>query len=120
MDIEAIVDAGAKLAVKKLADFIDDESADSKGWEKIALKMTADAVSKHGPSGVELAQKAIFGLFDGESVDLDFTDLKTASDALALLQNKEADDKSRAEDFFVEVGAAFAIIGAGVAQGLMK
>lgn len=70
-----------------------------KPLEKVALGLLASALEKHGPAGLEIAEQSILNMLDGKPATLDFTDLATASDALALLQNAEADKKTALRDF---------------------
>jgi hypothetical protein len=77
----------------------------------------SDAVQAHGTEGVALAQKAIQDLFTNQVPNIDWANPRTASDVVAKLQNAEADDKSKATDFFVKVGASFGKLFSGLIKG---
>ena len=107
---------GGEAAAKALEDAQDDAKDPMK---KLILGLLADAVEKNGMAGLDLAKNAVLDLMDGNEVDLDFTDLETASDALAMLQNAEADAKSAAEDFMVKVGETMGPILGALLKGLI-
>lgn len=67
--------------------------------ERMILGLLGSALEKHGPAGLAMAENAVIDLLEGKPVNLDFADLLTASDALAVLQNVEAGKKSEARDF---------------------
>lgn len=87
-------------------------------WKQAALNLLADAVQAHGMSGIDLARKAIDDLFDNKVPEIDWANPRTASDIVAKLQNAEADDKSKARDFFVKVGDSFGKLFAAIIKGL--
>jgi len=89
-------------------------------WKRAVMDMLGDAVEEYGWEGVERVQKAIDKLSKGKNPDLSFASLKARSDALALLQNMEADEKSKARDFFAVVGETLGVILKAVIRGLMK
>lgn len=94
-----------KIGVDKAADALEDLADKTKApWQKAIVKGIADAVDKHGPEGIDIAQKAIMSLIDGKDVELDFTDLRTAHALLGAMENAEADRKSEARDYLARVG----------------
>lgn len=108
------------LGVEEAAKALEGWSEDVKDpMKKLILGLVADAVEKNGMKGLDMAKDAILGLLDGKDVDLDFADLERASDALAILQNAEADRKSAAEDFMVKVGETLGPILGALIKGLI-
>lgn len=71
-------------------------------WQVTILALLADAVKEHGPDGVAIATEAVMGVLDGKvGIVFDWTNLRTASDLLAQMQNAEADKAVAAEKFMV-------------------
>jgi len=89
------------------------------GWKKAVLSLLADAVEKHGPAGIQIAQQAIHDLLEGKPVEIDWADLATASDIMAHLQNAEADKKSAARDFMAKASETVGVILSGLIKGLV-
>ncbi len=89
-------------------------------WQRGVLALISDAVAKNGPSGIDLAIDAIKKALDGdEAPDIDWADLETASDILALMQNKEADEKSAVMDFMSQMSNSLGVILSGLIKGLI-
>jgi len=108
------------MGVEEAAKALDGWAEDAKDpMKKLILGLVADAVEKHGMEGLNKAKDAVLGLLEGKEVELDFTDLETASNALAMLQNAEADRKSAAEDFMVKVGETLGPILGALIKGLI-
>lgn len=112
----ALGDAG----VKALKEQVTKLSANKTGWKSTALKLTAQAVDKHGPDGVQIAMKAIRDILEDKEPDIDWADLEVASDVLAHLQNAEADKKSEIRNFASQLSEAAGVILAGVIKGMVK
>lgn len=89
-----------------------------KGWKKTVLSLLTSAVEKYGPEGIKIALEAINDLMDGKSPDIDWADLRTASDVVARLQNIEADEKSAVKDWLIKVSDILAKIIQGIIKGL--
>jgi len=75
--------------------------------ERFVLKMMAESLDKYGSEGISIALKQLSSILDGDAVDLNFDDLEMASDALALLQNAEADKKKMVRDYADRVADFF-------------
>jgi len=88
-------------------------------WKQTILTILADAVKKNGPAGVTLAMQAINDALEGRPVKIDWTDLTTASNIVAHLQNAEADRKSAVNDYIAKVGEVAGIILAALLKGLL-
>jgi hypothetical protein len=71
-------------------------------------------------AGVDKVEAAIEDLLDGKNPDMEFASLKARSDFLAILQNMEADDRSKVKDFFSTMGESLAVILRAVIAGLMS
>ena len=88
-------------------------------WKKAALALVANAVEKEGPGGLKLALDALDALMNDEEPDIDWADLRVASDVLAQLQNAEADTKSAVKDYIDKLSKTLGVIMAGVIKGLI-
>jgi len=88
-------------------------------WKKAALALVANAVEKEGPGGLKLALDALDALMNDEEPDIDWADLRVASDVLAQLQNAEADTKSAVKDYIDKLSKTLGVILAGVIKGLI-
>jgi len=88
-------------------------------WKGAILGMLADAVEKHGWEGKDKVEKVLDDIEAGREPDLGFVSLKTRSDVLASLQNAEADAKSAAKEFFIQVGKTLGVIIKAVIKGLL-
>ena len=88
-------------------------------WKKAALALVANAVEKEWPGGLKLALDALDALMNDEEPDIDWADLRVASDVLAQLQNAEADTKSAVKDYIDKLSKTLGVILAGVIKGLI-
>jgi hypothetical protein len=89
-------------------------------WQRGVLALISDAVAKNGPAGIDLAVQAIKDALSGDRVpEIDWADLETASDVLALMENKEADEKSAINDFMAQASASLGTILSGLIKGLI-
>jgi hypothetical protein len=115
-----VKDAGV-AGVKKVEGALDDLSAKAnKPWKKAVMGLLGDAVEKYGLDGVQKVEKALQRLGEGKQPDIEFASLKARSDFLAAMQNMEADEKSKAKDFFSTIGESLGIILKAVIAGLMS
>ena len=76
----------------------------SEKWKKDVLAIVADAVDLYGPAGVNKALEALHNLVEGKPADLDWADLEAASNLLAAMQNKEAEERTALKVFIRQVG----------------
>jgi hypothetical protein len=89
-------------------------------WQRAVLGLLGNAVEKNGPAGLELAADAIKKALDGDEIpEVDWSDLEAASDLLAILENKEADEKTALEDFMGQASNSLGIILGGLIRGLI-
>jgi hypothetical protein len=109
------------VGVKKAEEALTKLAEESKEpWKKAVMGLLADAVEKYGMAGVDKVEAAIEDLLDGKNPDMEFASLKARSDFLAILQNMEADDRSKVKDFFSTMGESLAVILRAVIAGLMS
>jgi len=99
--------------------FKDLAEGEDTAWKKAALALVANAVEKEGPGGLKLALDALDDLLNDQEPDIDWADLRVASDILAQLQNAEADKKSAVRDYLDKMGKSLGVILAGVIKGLI-
>lgn len=123
MDFQKLIDSLLPVLGQVGVDALTNEFKDLAGgqdapWKQAALNLLADAVQAHGMAGIDLARKALDDLFDNKAPEIDWANPRTASDIVAKLQNAEADDKSKARDFFVKVGDSFGKLLAAIIKGL--
>jgi hypothetical protein len=75
--------------------------------ERLVLAALADGIQRHGPEGARLVGDALTRILDGEAgVPLDLSNLRIASDTLALLERLEADERSAARELVTRVTRA--------------
>jgi hypothetical protein len=101
----ALVDK-AKDEIKTLADDADDPT------KKIVFTLMAEAVGELGEDGLDIAEAEIKRLLSGRTADLDWASPRTASDAVALLQNAERGRKKKARVAIAKAGKVFGSLGA--------
>ena len=101
----ALVDK-AKDEIKTLADDADDPT------KKIVFTLMAEAVAELGEDGLDIAEAEIKRLLNGRTADLDWASPRTASDAVALLQNAERGRKKKARVAIAKAGKVFGSLGA--------
>ena len=101
----ALVDK-AKDEIKTLADDADDPT------KKIVFTLMAEAVAELGEDGLDIAEAEIKRLLSGRTADLDWASPRTASDAVALLQNAERGRKKKARVAIAKAGKVFGSLGA--------
>lgn len=87
-------------------------------WKKTMLNMVGEAVSKYGMEGVGYVEKLVDKIGEGGEPDLGFASLKARSDYLAVIQNMEADRKSRAKDLVRVIGKQLGEILKAILAGL--
>lgn len=88
-------------------------------WKQTILSILSDAVAKNGPSGITLAMQTIHEILEGKTISIDWTDLKTASNIVAHLQNAEADRKNVIKEYLTQVGEVVGIILTALLKGLL-
>lgn len=101
----AIVDK-AKDEITKLSEDADDPT------KQIVFALMAEAVGELGEDGLDIAEAEIKRLLNGRTPDLDWASPRTASDAVALLQNAERGRKKKAKAAIQKAGKVFGSIGA--------
>lgn len=124
-DFAAILDevlpvvGGALLdATKKELSDLTAEAADP--TKKLVFTLMAEAVTQLGPDGLEIAEGEIKRLLAGKKADIDWASPKSASDAVALLQNAERDRKVKVKEAVEKAGKVFGSIGALFFQAAIK
>ena len=94
--------------LQKLSDEADDPV------KKLALTLIIEAAEEKGAEGIQLAEKAIKDLLAGEAPNIDWAKPRTASDAVAILQNAEADKQNAARETMERAGHVLAKVGAAL------
>lgn len=118
--LKQLVPVIGEMAAKKLADELEDVAGDQTGWKKTVLALVANAVEQYGPAGINMAMEALENIQKGKAPQIDWADLRIASDILAELQNAEADKKKAAQDYLVRLSQVLGLILAAVVKGLMS
>jgi hypothetical protein len=107
-----------KFAAEEAAKAMEDLAEKAKNpTERAVLGLLSDALEKHGPAGLTIAETAVIDLLEGKQAMLDFADLKTGSDALAVLQNVEADKKSAVKDFTAAASQQIGVVVGTILKG---
>ncbi len=88
-------------------------------WQRTVVQAFADCVQRNGPEGVAIAQKNLALMLDRKRVDLDFVDLKTASDLLAIMQNAEIDRRREVNAYMRKVGRDVGVVLRAILGGLI-
>lgn len=114
--VPALGQAGVDALSGKLADLA---SGQDEEWKKSTLALLGNAIEKHGPQGLQLGLDAINAMLNDEAPDIDWADLEVASDILAQLQNAEADRRSAARAYLVQVGEVLGDLMSGIIKGLI-
>lgn len=104
----------AKEEINKIAEDADDPT------KQIVFTLMAEAVGELGESGLDIAEAEIKRLLNGRSADLDWASPRTASDAVALLQNAERGRKKKAKAAIEKAGKVFGAIGAVFFKAAVK
>jgi hypothetical protein len=110
MDYQALlgmlVERFGQDAANKLSDEIRTLVDDSFGWENVVIRILADMIGRHGKEGIVMGIDKVRGLIESDksSVLIGLEDLVLASDALALLQINEKQERDQVVDFAVKVG----------------
>jgi len=92
---------------------------DKTGWQRTVLELIQDAVAKHGPAGVKISIQIIEDLLNKKKPDLNWADLRVASDILAELQNAEADKQTKVKEFLAKVSKVVALIIEALIKGFL-
>lgn len=118
--LEGLIPLLGQKAVDKLTEEFKVLAADQNDpWKQASLLLLAEAVEAHGPAGVALAQKAVHDLIDHKVPNIDWANPRTASDIVAKLQNAEAHDKTKADEFFAKVGQSMSTLFTALVQNLL-
>ena len=87
---------------------------------KALLSMMTNAMKEHGAVGIQSVITAVTDLSAGKQVDLTkITDLETASDLLAVMQNQEADRREAANDMLTQIGKSLGVVTSALVSGLI-
>ena len=111
--LDTLVPIVGGVLVDKAKDEITKLSEDAGDPTKqIVFALMAEAVGELGEDGLDIAEAEIKRLLNGRSADLDWASPRTASDALALLQNAERGRKKKAKAAIAKAGKVFGTVGA--------
>ena len=105
-----ILGSAAILKAKKELDELASDAADP--TKKLVFSLMADAVEELGPEGVKVAKREINKLLRGDSADIGWANPRTASDAVAVLQNAERQQRKSARQAAKKAGVLAGTFGA--------
>jgi len=118
--LQGLVKNAGAAGVKELEGALSDlEAAADNPMKRALLSLAADAVGEYGLVGLDKVSDLIAKIGDEKEPDLEFASLKARSDYLAALQNAEADEKSKAKDFFKVLGEKLAVVLKAIISGLV-
>lgn len=80
--------------------------------KKVVLTLMYEAVSELGEKGISVASSEIKKLLEGSPANLSWASPRTASDALAILQNAERDRKKKAKSAMQKTGKVLGTVAA--------
>jgi hypothetical protein len=107
--------------IEEAQEAIDDLALDSEDpTGKVVLSLLSEAVAQYGPLGIEMGQDAVRKLLAGKSPDIDWANPRTASDAVALLQNAERKQRKRAREAARKAGVLLRTLGSFLLQAALK
>jgi len=121
--LDTIVDKageGSGHLLEEAQEALEDLADDSDPTGRIVLSLLSDAVESYGPMGIEMGQDAIRKLLAGKSPEIDWANPRTASDAVALLQNSERVQRKRAREASRKAGVLLRTIGSFLLQAALK
>jgi hypothetical protein len=103
--LESLIPLVGNAAVAKAKEELDSLAADADDPTKaLVLSLMADAVENLGPEGINVAKREINRLLRGEPTKIDWASPRTASDAVAILQNAERAQKKSARQAVKKAG----------------
>lgn len=111
---------GEALVEKTRDELLKLSEKEDDAMQKLVLSLVAEAVEEMGPDGIALAQDEIRKLLNGKPVDLNWASPRTASDAVALLQNAERERREKVESVVEKSGRMFGVIGAMFVKAAAK
>ena len=119
--LDTLVPLIGNIAVEKAKEEINKIAEDSNDpTKRIVFTLMAEAVEELGESGLDIAEAEIKRLLNGRSADLDWASPRTASDAVALLQNAERSRNKKAKAAIEKAGMVFGAIGAVFFKAAVK
>jgi hypothetical protein len=110
---DALVDK-ARSEIEKIAGDASDPV------QALVLGLLAEAVGEMGTDGIEIAQAEIRRLLEGENVTLDWASPRTASDAVALLQNAERARRKKVDASLEKFGKIMGVVGATLVKAAVS
>lgn len=111
--VEVLLPIIGDKILEKVKEQVTKASEDSKDpIKRTILSLMAEATEEMGEKGLEIAEREIKNLLDGKRADISWASPRTASDAVAILQNAERDHKKKAKAAIQEAGELFGTIGA--------
>ena len=119
--INNIIQTVGIMGINNLENALDDlRDQIDEPWKKSIMDILADTIEKYGLEGIQKIQDLVNQIADGDKPDMSFMNLKSRSDVLAMMQNMEADKKSKARDFFMVIGETLGVIFGAIIKGLLK
>jgi len=112
--IPTLGEAGVAALSGELGELAEAQS----GWKGNVLDLLSDAVDEYGPEGIKVGMAAIDKLLAGETPDINWANLRTASDIVATLQNAEADHRDEVSAFTVKLSHSLGKILGALIRGL--
>ena len=125
--LEALLDSvidqagiGGTHLLEEAQEALEDLSDDSDPTGRVVLSLLSEAVEAYGPMGIEMGQTAVRKLLAGKSPDIDWANPRTASDAVALLQNAERAQRKRAREASRKAGVILRTLGSFLLQAALR
>lgn len=118
--LKGVIRNAGTAGVLQLEQALDDLKSEAKEpWKGALLRILSEAVSKYGLEGVGVAEKLVDDVSKGKMPGLDFVSLKARSDYLATLQNMEADERDKANDFMKVIGKKIGVVLRAILSGVL-
>lgn len=114
--LDVLATPAAALAARAIRDIIDEDDSE---LEVLLLTVAAQAVSDHGPEGIQMATEQVRLLIQGKLTELDLTDARMSHAILAAAERKEGLDRRKVREIFTMIGHALGAAGVALLGGAL-
>lgn len=68
-------------------------------WQKVLLNAATELIEKNGPAGITVLSNIVQDIFSNKPPDLTGLSLRSASDILAMMERRSADEQAQIKEF---------------------
>lgn len=117
--LESLIPVVGEEAIRRAGAALEDLGAESEGIKALLLSASADAIRVFGPKGLDVAVEALERLENGDPFEgLDWASPRTVSEVLALVQQREAGNRTDWTAIKAHVSTILSVLLTGVLQAL--